>query len=111
MKRAGWLRLSNPAHGTVAGWWLHTASGLEVRHGGHPTALWPYYVPQLRSQRRTFRLLAQAMDHVEAVHVQELEEAAAARAATGPVMVGWVELGATPADDVVHLAAAGEVLP
>lgn len=39
---AGWTRLS-PAGRKIGSRWIHEASGWEVRHCGHPTALWPYF--------------------------------------------------------------------
>jgi hypothetical protein len=43
MNRKGWTRLSRPGDkcGTH---WLHEASGWRLRHCGHPTANWPYYL-------------------------------------------------------------------
>jgi hypothetical protein len=38
-QRTGWVRL----RGGCGGVWLHESSGWEVKHCGHPTALWPYY--------------------------------------------------------------------
>lgn len=38
-QRPGWVRL----RGGVGGRWRHEATGWEVRHCGHPTALWPYF--------------------------------------------------------------------
>lgn len=49
--------------------WTHPDHpGLVVRHCGHPTALWPYYVDGLLRELGTFRLLkdcqAAAIDHM-----------------------------------------------
>ena len=43
MKREGWTRLSDPKKGKCEAHWQHT-SGWEIRHCGHPTANWPYYL-------------------------------------------------------------------
>ena len=42
MTRTGWTRLSDPKAGKCAQRWRHDASGLELEHAGHPTALWPW---------------------------------------------------------------------
>ena len=55
---------------SLAGIWRHT-SGFEVRHCGHPTANWPYYVLSTAGEMfvhpcgYAFRLLAEAQDAVE----------------------------------------------
>lgn len=40
--RLGWVRLSAPGDKCAAEW-LHT-SGWRVRHCGHPTANWPWWI-------------------------------------------------------------------
>jgi hypothetical protein len=72
MKRARWTRLSDSRLSKCDQRWRHD-SGYEVRHCGHPTALWPWYViapaaPELclvAEHGHAFRLLAEAMDAAE----------------------------------------------
>lgn len=40
--RAGWTRLSPPGRKLIARW-RHDASGWQLRHCGHQTAIWPYF--------------------------------------------------------------------
>lgn len=79
-KRKGWTRLSNPKTGTLFQVWRHDASGYEVRHCGHPTALRPYYVTRpdddrvvVRSDGGAFEWLDAARDAVEGVAAGELK--------------------------------------
>ena len=73
MKRAGWKRLSSPGD-KLAARWVFT-NGWEVRHCGHPTAIWPYFVVakghegRIVSDRsgRGFGTLVKAFEAVEAV--------------------------------------------
>ena len=43
MKRQGWTRLSQPGD-KCSTRWVHDASHWQLRHCGHPTANWPYYL-------------------------------------------------------------------
>lgn len=83
MKRPGWTRLSDPRASKCSQHWRHE-SGYEVRHCGHPTALWPWYViapahPELclvAEHGRAFRLLSEAWDAVEGLVAGRLVAAA-----------------------------------
>lgn len=39
-----WCNLGASSRSKINAEWLHEASGWRVRHCGHPTALWPYYL-------------------------------------------------------------------
>lgn len=74
MKRAGWTRLSPTGACKTVGRFRHDASGLVVRHCGHPTALWPYMILPADGGRAIvswtghgFKTLAVAMDVAERV--------------------------------------------
>ena len=41
-QRAGWTRVTPPGQKLHA-LWRHGTSGIELRHCGHPTALYPYF--------------------------------------------------------------------
>lgn len=82
--RAGWVRLSPPGD-KLSAHWRHHASGFEVRHCGHPTANWPYYVEHpsrpgvmlVTESRFGFRRLAEAQAAVEGLAGGELVTAPA----------------------------------
>lgn len=75
--RPGWVR-QGAAGRTCAGAWQH-ASGWVLRHCGHPTALWPYYLedPQGRMAvshtGRGFHHLVDAQLALEGVLAGQLE--------------------------------------
>lgn len=61
-----------PALGSKGALHVHLASGMEVRHCGHPTANFPYYIvppnkgqPILAPNGRGFQRLKLAKQHVE----------------------------------------------
>lgn len=72
-RRFGWRRLSAPGDKCSACW--EHVSGVRVRHCGHPTANWPYYIDlgagrvEVDKTGRGFRLLVDAMEAVEAAAV------------------------------------------
>jgi hypothetical protein len=79
VKRAKWTRLSDPKASKCDQHWRHE-SGYEVKHCGHPTAIWPWYVVDpadrglcLVSQSGyAFRKLSGAMDAVEGLVAGQL---------------------------------------
>lgn len=70
----GWTSLGTPGQ-KIGARYRHDASGWEVRHCGHPTALYPYYAVDpahpdemtLAPAGTAFRLLGDACAAVEAV--------------------------------------------
>lgn len=73
MKRQGWTRLSQPGN-KCRTHWVHDASNWQLRHCGHPTANWPYYLINPTSLCTVvsfnglgFKTLAVSMDAVEGV--------------------------------------------
>lgn len=71
--RDGWTRLSAPGRKCGAHW-RHEETGWELRHCGHPTANWPYYLVEPRSRLMVvthnglgFKTLAVAMDAVASI--------------------------------------------
>lgn len=47
----GWTRLYPDTRDKLGTHFRHDASGWEIRHCGHPTALWPYYLIEPSSGR------------------------------------------------------------
>jgi len=79
MKRDGWTRLSKPGSSCWAHW-VHEASTWQVRHCGHPTANWPYYLIDPGSLCTVvsfnglgFKTVAVSMDVVERVLAGQLQ--------------------------------------
>lgn len=77
--RVGWTRVTPPGQKLHA-LWRHDSTSLEVRHCGHPTALYPYFAID-PSDRATmivthnghgFRDLLEAFEQVEAMLRGEL---------------------------------------
>ncbi len=71
--RPGWTRLSTPGR-KIDAHWRHRESGWEIRHCGHPTANWPYYLVEPKSGTMVvthnglgFRTLEMAMDAVASI--------------------------------------------
>lgn len=77
--RPGWTRLTPPGSRTNHGHWRHV-SGWEIRHCGHPTALYPYYAVDPKHPERAtvtfngkgFWTLLLAMEAVEGIVAGEL---------------------------------------
>lgn len=71
VKPPGWIGHPGLFGTSRNGAWTHPlAPGVVVRHCGHPTALWPYYIEGLGT-RQTFRTLAKAQAVVEATFEQQ----------------------------------------
>lgn len=73
-----WRRLSPPGQ-KITAHWVH-ASGWELRHCGHPTAIWPYHLTSpdhpgamvVHQDGRGFRTLEQAQRAVDGVNAGTL---------------------------------------
>jgi hypothetical protein len=78
--RDGWTRLSAPGD-KLGTRWRHDASGIEVRHCGHPTANHPYYIAMDAFPRRCvmsfngfgWATLIVALEVAERIHSGELQ--------------------------------------
>ncbi len=78
LRVGGFVRLGRA--GKTSTHLLHVSSGWEIRHCGHPTANWPYYLVDpsapdeivIAPNGRGFRLLAEAKDAVLAARCRLL---------------------------------------
>jgi hypothetical protein len=72
-QRAGWRRLRPPGN-KLDQQWEHIASGAQVIHCGHPTALRPWYCVDAEGKfitQQKFRLLSDAKARVDRWHAKE----------------------------------------